>query len=246
MTDDEQVRRERHVGLAAAVGLVGFGIATAAETWTAVVLTVLLPLVAALIVFNLGRRQPNRFQVIGAWVQVVALLGTALVIGVGPKLLVTTSLCPPTNGRGVLDTCLRAQASGEGEWKTTAETTPGSIVFMKGRIKALKVQSDDVVLRLGESKGVSWVDESLRISNSKTDDTWSSVEGSLEGNGINIGSYAPGGAAYVSFAVRISGPSVFECGRTTATLPLIATSTTEDGRSAIRSDVQIAITTSCS
>jgi hypothetical protein len=52
---------------------------------------------------------------------------------------------------------------------------------------------------------------STYISTSVTKSHWAHTDDGIVGRGLNIGSYAPGGNAYLKFTVRPRGKTTFTC-----------------------------------
>lgn len=80
-------------------------------------------------------------------------------------------------------------------------------------------QQDNVVIKDALPAGVSYVAGSTMISNSKTNNQWAAFSGdTITSTGINIGSYAPGAAAYIKFKAKITSADKLEkCGINTLT-----------------------------
>jgi uncharacterized repeat protein (TIGR01451 family) len=90
------------------------------------------------------------------------------------------------------------------------------------------VQQDNVVIKDKLPAGVTYVPGTTYVSNAKTNNQWSKVaEDTVTTNGINVGSYAPGGAVYVKFTATVAGDNALVCGVTT--MVNTATANTENG-----------------
>jgi hypothetical protein len=126
-------------------------------------------------------------------------------------------------------------------WSNHVEATPGAIVLAGVQVKALEVQSDNVVVSLATSSNYDWVQSSLRVANSVTGGKWETVTYPLLAPGVNLGSYAAGGNVYLNFALRVSDESHFRCGVTTVPVPLNVKAST----GSVDIDASIAITRTC-
>ena len=74
------------------------------------------------------------------------------------------------------------------------------------------VQQDNVVIKDTLPKGLSYVAGTTSLANSKTNGAYEKVSDNLTtASGINIGSYAPGGNAYVKFTAKVNGADL-KCG----------------------------------
>lgn len=75
------------------------------------------------------------------------------------------------------------------------------------------VQQDNVVIKDVLPKGVSYIPGSTHVATSSTGGKWKNItDDGVVANGINIGSYAPGGNAFVAFSAKVTDLSVLECG----------------------------------
>jgi len=112
---------------------------------------------------------------------------------------------------------LEKQVGKAGENKYSEEITalPGEEVEYKIKYKNTGTsQQDNVMIKDALPKGLSYVNGSTYISNSKTNNKWDLVkEETITGKGLNIGSYAPGGAAYLKFKAKVTDNTKLEkCG----------------------------------
>lgn len=123
-------------------------------------------------------------------------------------------------------------------------TTANSEVTYKLKYKNVgSTQQDNVVLRDKLPKGLTYVKGSTQVSNSKTNHKWSPVsEDTITGRGINVGSYAPGGAVYVKFNARVANnDDLATCGVNT----IVNTATAETSNGSKSDDATITVTKKC-
>lgn len=80
------------------------------------------------------------------------------------------------------------------------------------------VQQDGVVIRDVLPAGLEYVNDSTHMANSKTNGQWTKIaENTITKQGINIGSYAPNGNAYIVFKAKVVDASKLVCGLNTIT-----------------------------
>jgi uncharacterized repeat protein (TIGR01451 family)/LPXTG-motif cell wall-anchored protein len=107
---------------------------------------------------------------------------------------------------------------------------PGEEVEYKIKYKNTgTTQQNDVVIKDILPKGISYVAGSTYVSNSSTNNQWAPItNNAIVTGGINIGSYAPGGAAYIKFKAKVTdNASLEKCGINS--LINTATAETNDG-----------------
>ena len=73
-------------------------------------------------------------------------------------------------------------------------------------------QHDDVVLRAALPPGVRMVSGSTTWHNASHPDGVPATSDNVQGAGLNVGSYAPGANAWVTFRVVIPGTDEVDCG----------------------------------
>lgn len=120
--------------------------------------------------------------------------------------------------------------SGETAYSESVAVTPGSKVDYKIKYKNTgTVQQDNVTIKDVLPAGVTYVPGSTYLSNSVTNNQWSKVDNdSIVAGGLNIGSYAPGAAAYLKFTATVaSNDKLPACGMNT--LVNKATANTQNG-----------------
>lgn len=133
---------------------------------------------------------------------------------------------------------------GENKYSDATQATAGAEVEYKIKYKNIgTVQQDNVVIRDKLPTGISYVKGSTQISNSKTGHKWSSVsEDTITGRGINVGSYAPGGATYVKFTATLpANDTLAKCGTNT----LVNTATAETSSGSKSDTATVTVTKKC-
>lgn len=97
--------------------------------------------------------------------------------------------------------------AGKGDYKESVKVNPGDKVDFRIKYKNVgTTQQDNVIIKDNLPKGMKYVPGTTYVSNKKTNDQWSKVDSDeLVKGGINVGSYAPGGAAYVKFTAIAEG-----------------------------------------
>lgn len=120
----------------------------------------------------------------------------------------------------------QVSATGQNKWgKDYAAKLGDTVDFLVTYKNIGNVQQDNVVVRDLLPKGLTYVDGSSVLANSvspkgaKTDDGATS-------NGLNIGSYAPNGNAFLKFSAKVAD-KIDACGQ--VTLKNIATISTDNG-----------------
>ena len=94
----------------------------------------------------------------------------------------------------------------------TAPDDPPEVVTYKVKYKNdTEAQRDNVVVSVAIPQGAEYVMGSTYLSTSKTNNRWTATNEGITARGLNIGSYAPGGAAYLKFQVRPRGKTTFTC-----------------------------------
>ncbi|MGW4674313.1 hypothetical protein [Streptomyces sp. NPDC004324] len=78
-------------------------------------------------------------------------------------------------------------------------------------------QQDNVVLKEELPAGFRYVARSTYLATSLTGGKWKKTSEGVASGGLNVGSYAPGGGAYLKFTVVLPGSTDLECGLTAIT-----------------------------
>lgn len=78
-------------------------------------------------------------------------------------------------------------------------------------------QQNNVVLKEELPDGFRYVRGSTNVATGSTDGKWKKTDDGVTQDGINVGSYAPGGGAYVKFTALLPDGKHQDCGLTSAT-----------------------------
>ena len=129
--------------------------------------------------------------------------------------------------------------AGQNAFQKSVAVNAGDKVDYKIKYKNTgTVQQDNVTIKDTLPTGVTYDNNSTFVSNAKTNNQWSKVtENTLTTNGINVGSYAPGGAVYVKFTATVAANSALVCGQNKMTNT--ATANTENGSKQDTADVTV-------
>lgn len=133
--------------------------------------------------------------------------------------------------------------AGENKYAESVTALPGGEVEYKIKYKNTgTMQQDNVVIKDKLPAGVSYVNGSTQVSNSKTNNQWTTIaDNDVVARGINIGSYAPGGAAYLKFKAKVASNDKLEkCG--VNTLVNTATAETQNGSKSDTANVVVSKT----
>jgi len=133
--------------------------------------------------------------------------------------------------------------SGENKYAESVMALPGEEVEYK--IKYLNTgttQQNNVVIKDKLPAGLTYVNGSTQVSNSATNNQWKPLASNdVVAGGINVGSYLPGGAAYVKFKAKVSDNTKLEkCG--VNTLINTATAETDNGGKSDTANVEVSKT----
>lgn len=114
--------------------------------------------------------------------------------------------------------------AGENKYSNEVTTTAGSEVEYKIQYKNTgTTQQNNVVIKDQLPEGVSYVNGSTQIANSKTGGQWSNSESNeVTKGGLNLGNYSPNGNVYVKFKAKIANADKLECGINTLVNKAIA------------------------
>ncbi|NLA43151.1 DUF11 domain-containing protein [Candidatus Saccharibacteria bacterium] len=99
-----------------------------------------------------------------------------------------------------------------------------------------QVRQDNVVIKDVLPKGVSYIPGSTYVATSKTNGQWENItDDGIVSKGINIGSYSPGGNAYVKFSAKVDKLNELDCGQNKLTN--VAYAETDNGKKQDEADV---------
>lgn len=123
----------------------------------------------------------------------------------------------------------QVSAFGKNTFAESVTTKPGDQVEYKIQYKNTgTVQQDNVVIKDVLPRGVSYVAGSTKLVSSASNGQYAAVADGVTERGINIGSYAPNGNAYVKFTAKVAANDQLEaCGVNTLVNKAIAE--TENG-----------------
>lgn len=147
----------------------------------------------------------------------------------------TTSEEPPaTPGPDFRATLLVSELHG---WQSEISTVPSIGLQVLAEYRNIgTVQQDNVVLRLKLPPELSYLPGSTRLGNS-AHPSGIATSDVTRPEGINIGSYGPGGNAWVIFSVVLGDETKFRCG--TETLVPELTVDTDDGAKASEAIIRV-------
>lgn len=122
----------------------------------------------------------------------------------------------------------QVRLAGTTEWKESVEATPGATVEYQIRYQntGTTVQNN-VVLKDSLPNNMSYVADSTFIKNQSNPNGKQLSNNLVSATGINIGNYAPTGAAYVKFSAKVAANTSVFCG--TSNLKNIVTAETANG-----------------
>ncbi|MEV7221941.1 hypothetical protein AB0N98_18920 [Streptomyces sp. NPDC093681] len=100
---------------------------------------------------------------------------------------------------------------------------PGTRVTFKMHYRNTgTTQQDNVVLRSELPASFRYVSGSAHVSTPLTDNKWEKAGDGITEDGLNLGSYAPDGGAYVKFTAVLPGADDVDCGLTSTTTTALA------------------------
>ena len=123
----------------------------------------------------------------------------------------------------------QVSTAGKNQYAETVAAKSGETVDFKIQYKNTgTTQQDGVVIRDQLPAGLEYVAGSTYIATSATNGQWTKVtENTVVKQGINVGSYAPNGNAYVKFSAKVSSEDKLACGMNT--IKNIASADTQNG-----------------
>ncbi len=106
--------------------------------------------------------------------------------------------------------------SGANSFAENVTSAPSDLVDFKIKYKNTgTVRQEGVVIRDTLPANMTYVAGTTYLSNSNTGNNWKLVDAdTVTKQGINIGSYAPGGAGYVKFTAKLAAKDALPCGTT--------------------------------
>ncbi|MEU6239943.1 hypothetical protein [Streptomyces sp. NPDC047024] len=109
-------------------------------------------------------------------------------------------------------------------------TGPGQVVYKIKYLNDGDVQQDDVIVQLKLPAGAVYMLGTTQFSASSTGNKWKSLStDTIAKVGINIGSYAPGGAGYLRFVAHVDQKTAGLC--SSSGLTTSVKSSAQDGKS---------------
>lgn len=130
--------------------------------------------------------------------------------------------------------------NGTNTYGESVTVNPGDLVQYKIEYKNTgTTQQNNVVISDKLPQGVTYEKDTTFISNSETQSKWEAVkDNGVTARGINIGSYAPGGNAYVKFTAKVAAnDQLAACG--VNTLVNTATAETTNGNKSDTANVMV-------
>ena len=108
----------------------------------------------------------------------------------------------------------KVSKQGANKWEETYKAKPGETVdFMLAYKNTGEVQQDDVTFRDTLPAGLTFVDGSAKWNNASKQNQAIAGSNLVNGTGVNVGSYAPGANAWVTFSAKVAGNDKLpECG----------------------------------
>jgi uncharacterized repeat protein (TIGR01451 family) len=137
----------------------------------------------------------------------------------------------------------RVSVSGGNQWGNAPELPAGQTIDYKIEYKNMgTMQQNNVVIKEALGKGVTYVSGSMQLATSATQGHWAPTHvDSIVARGINIGSYASNGNAYIKFTARLPTDDRLACGSTS----VIATATVETDNGAKSAASTVWMTRTC-
>lgn len=111
------------------------------------------------------------------------------------------------------------------------------VTFKMRYLNTGTTQQNDVVLRSELPAAFRYVSGSTSSSASGTGSKWKRISDGVTGAGLNLGSYAPGGGAYLKFTAALPGAADLDCGLTSMTSTALARTT--NGTKSVQSVVLV-------
>ncbi len=133
--------------------------------------------------------------------------------------------------------------AGKNTFTESVTTKPGEQVEYKIQYKNTgTTQQNDVVIKDVLPNGISYVAGTTKLASSASNGQYAAVADGVTARGINIGSYAPAGNAYVKFTAKVTDNSQLEkCGLNT----LVNTATAETNNGSKSDTANVVVSKEC-
>lgn len=143
-------------------------------------------------------------------------------------------------GFGIEKTVSKAGANA---FAKSISVAPGDAVDYKIQYKNVgTTRQDNVVIKDQLPAGVSYIAGTSKMYASTTQGQWASISDNVvTANGVNIGSYAPNGNAYVTFKAKLPNAAQLKCGENT----FVNTATVETDNGSSSDKATVVITKPC-
>ncbi|MGO3702042.1 MAG: LPXTG cell wall anchor domain-containing protein [Candidatus Saccharimonadales bacterium] len=128
---------------------------------------------------------------------------------------------------------------GQNDYSKSVAVNDGETVDYKIQYKNTgDTKQSNVVIKDELPKGVTYIPGSTHVATSETNGQWKNIQDdTVVTTGINIGSYVPGGNAYVKFSAKIDKLDELDCGPNKLTN--VARAETDNGSKSDNADVTI-------
>lgn len=108
------------------------------------------------------------------------------------------------------------RVAGTSEWKESVQATPGATVEYQLQYKNTgTTEQKNVSLKDTLPKNISYVPNSSYLMNTSYPSGKLVSDNLFSTNGLNVGHYLPGGAAYVKFSAKVAAKESLDCGKNT-------------------------------
>lgn len=133
--------------------------------------------------------------------------------------------------------------AGTNQYAAQVSAQPGDEVEYKIQYKDTgTTQQNNVLIKDQLPAGVTYENGTTQIATSATNGQWTATNDGVTNGGINIGSYAPGGNAYLKFKAKIaSNDQLAQCGLNT----LVNTATADTANGSKSATATVTVTKTC-
>lgn len=108
------------------------------------------------------------------------------------------------------------RVAGTSEWKESVQATPGATLEYQLKYKNTgTTEQKNVSLKDTLPKNISYVPGSSYLMNTTYPNGKLVSDNLFSTNGLNVGDYLPGGAAYVKFNAKVAAKEALDCGKNT-------------------------------